>query len=102
MNRAFACIVEGRDGKWEAFCLDLDLAVAGDSFEEVYHDLNEAIQMHVAYAMSLPEAERDQLLNRRMPLMLRFGFIWKMLMTFLRKGGRNHANRHEILYTCPA
>ncbi|WP_256445687.1 hypothetical protein [Skermanella sp. TT6] len=43
MRRAFACIAEGRDGEWEAFCLDLDLAVAGTSFEEVYRDLNKAI-----------------------------------------------------------
>ena len=34
-SKSLRCYAEGRDGSWEAICLDLDIAVQGGSFEGV-------------------------------------------------------------------
>ena len=55
MHKVLRCHAEGRDGDWEAFCLDLDIAVPGRSFEDVFRALNEAIALHVEAVAALPE-----------------------------------------------
>ena len=47
MRRVLRCYAEGRDGAWEAICLDLDIAVQENSFEGAFHALNEAIALHL-------------------------------------------------------
>ena len=46
-HRSLRCYAEGRDGDWEAICLDLDIAVQGSSFEEVFRSLQEAISLYL-------------------------------------------------------
>ena len=75
MHKVLRCYAEGRDGDWEAFCLDLDIAVQGRSFEDVFRALNEAIALHVEAVAALPETERAHLLNRPAPLSLRLRFL---------------------------
>ena len=47
MARILHCYAEGRDGDWEAICLELDVAVQGGSFEEVFRSLREAIALYL-------------------------------------------------------
>ena len=68
MRRLLHCYAEGRDGEWEAICLDLDVAVQGKSFADVYDSLNKAIALYLESVRDLPEAERESLLQRRVPL----------------------------------
>ena len=68
------CIASGRGDQWEAFCLDLDLAVQGRSFEEVHRFLAKAIHMYVERAMEEPEPTRSQLLNRKAPFLVRLSW----------------------------
>ena len=36
MDRMVRCYAKGHTGDWEAICLDLDIAVQGESFEDVF------------------------------------------------------------------
>ena len=72
MKRLLRCCVERGQGKWEAFCIDFDLAVQGDPFEEVYQSLNIAIADYVERVRELPIPDRDRLLRRRAPLVEQF------------------------------
>ena len=52
------CIAAGHGDKWEAICLDLDLAVQGHSFEEG-QSLGVAIEMYVERATEAPERDHN-------------------------------------------
>jgi hypothetical protein len=72
--RIIRCYAEGRPGKWEAFCLDFDLAVQGSSFQDVYDKLDEQVALYLDGVKDLPAADRSRLLNRRAP-----AWIWVQL-----------------------
>src|SRR5262249_7788297 len=76
MRANLQCVATGHGDKWEAICLDLDLAVQGHSFEEVRQSLGVAIEMYVERAMEAPEPTRSQLLNRKAPFFVRL--IWAL------------------------
>ena len=69
------CYAEGRDGDWEAICLDLDIAVQGRSFEEVSTSLREGIALYLEAVADLPPDERGELLRRRAPFTVRLKFL---------------------------
>jgi predicted RNase H-like HicB family nuclease len=74
-TRTLHCYAEGRDGHWEAICLDLDIAVQGDSFEEVFGSLRKAISLYLDSVTDLPPEERRALLHRAAPFPVRFKFL---------------------------
>jgi predicted RNase H-like HicB family nuclease len=74
-TRTLHCYAEGRDGDWEAICLDLDIAVQGESFEEVFRSLREAIALYLESVTALPETERQRLLHRPAPTAVRMRFL---------------------------
>jgi hypothetical protein len=65
------CVARGHQGEWEAFCLDLDLAVQGRSFDEVKDQLERVVAGYVDSALAEPEPARSQLLHRRAPFSVR-------------------------------
>ena len=75
MRKVLRCYAEGRNGEWEAICLDLDIAVQENSFENVFQALNEAIALHFEAVSALPESEHAHLLDRPAPLSLRLRFL---------------------------
>jgi predicted RNase H-like HicB family nuclease len=75
MAKTLRCYAQEHSGEWEAICLDLDIAVQGASFEEVFHSLDDAVQLYLESVKSLPESERDRLLNRPAPLSVRLKFF---------------------------
>ncbi len=79
MRKVLRCYAEGRNGEWEAICLDLDIAVQEKSFEDVFHALNEVIALHVEAVTALPETEHAHLLDRPAPLSLRLKFFFYAL-----------------------
>lgn len=99
MPRTLHCYATGRDGQWEAICLDLDIAVQGRSFEEVQEMLAKAVAMHFERVMELPAEERADLLHRPVPLLVRLRFALEgfLLAASLRGDG---AYKHQ--YTMPA
>jgi predicted RNase H-like HicB family nuclease len=74
-SRSLRCYAEGRDGDWEAICLDLDIAVQGGSFEEVFSSLRESISLYLESVTDLPPEEKRDLLHRPAPFSLRFKFL---------------------------
>lgn len=95
------CYAEGQPGKWEAVCLDFDLAVQGGSFEEVYGSLSRSIDLYVEYVSTLPRKERAAFLARRAPLSLRLRFLWYAFRDLLSYGGAGGKQRAEYTATCP-
>lgn len=86
MRKVLRCYAEGRDSEWEAVCLDLDISVQGESFEDIFHALNEAIALYFQAVMALPEAERPHLLDRPAPFMLRLRFLIYALRSIFSRG----------------
>ena len=97
--RTLRCIAHGQDGHWEALCLDLDIAVQGDSFDEVYASLNEAIALYFESVSALPAADRRRLLERSAPLRVRLEFVWQVIRA--QFAGRIGVGQHH-LFTLPA
>ena len=87
MSRTLRCYAEGREGRWEAICLDLDIAVQGRTFEEVFQSLSAAVELYFESVDSLPEVERKNLLVRPSPLSVRLRFFGLVMRSFL--GGRD-------------
>jgi hypothetical protein len=76
MEEQFFCVARGRGERWEALCLDFDLAVQGRSFDEVRHLLSEAISTYVQDASAESEVNRRRLLSRRVPFHVRL--LWAL------------------------
>ena len=102
MNRIIRCHAEGIPGAWEAICLDFDLSVQGESFEQVYRDLNTSIEIYMEYVNGLPEAERAAFARRRVPLTLRLRFLWYVIRGLFDGNDASNKTRHEYTAPCPA
>lgn len=98
MPRTLHCYAAGKDGEWEAICLDLDIAVQGASFEEVSASLEKAISLYLESVSDLPSEEQERLLNRRAPLWLRLQFAWDTVVSLF---GRDEGGRYRHQYTMP-
>ena len=85
--------------EWQAICLDLDLAVQGRSFEEVFRLLTETIAFHLEGIKELPEDDQRRLLSRRVPWLVRLKFARAAFMMSLRQRGDGP---FEHRYTMPA
>ena len=94
-NRTLHCYAEGRDGEWEAICLDLDIAVQGRSFEEVFAALRDAIALYLETVADLRPQERRSLLYRNAPLAVRLKFVLHAVRgLFSDRDG--HSQRHQF------
>lgn len=88
----YSCYAWRDDDAWQAICVDLDIAVQGNSFDDVYRCLNEAISDYIETVMELPAEDRDRLLNRRVPFWTRARIkaeYWYHAMRTLGNGGNS-------------
>lgn len=99
MRHSFYCIVHGRGNKWEGLCLDLDLAVHGQSLNDVKSIMSEAISTYVEDARKEDEPARSALLNRRAPLRVRAYWAARIALAALR--GRNRDGDVPVGYPEP-
>ena len=88
------CYAEGRDGDWEAICLDLDIAVQGRSFEEVFGSLQEAIALYIETVAELPADQRPALVDRPVPLPVRLKFLTHVVRGLFSSG--DDRQRHQF------
>ena len=102
MNKAIWCYAEGCPGNWEAICLDFDLSVQGESFDEVYRELHEAISMHLEYIETLPKEEQIRFLRRKAPFGLRIKVIMMLILAAIFTNGKDNADRAGFLVHCSA
>jgi hypothetical protein len=101
MRKLLRCYAERHEGRWEAFCVDFDIAVQGSTFEEVYHVLNVAVTDYVGRVNELAAPERHRLLRRSAPLWSRLRFLFVFLVTLLRSTGSDNDERHGYTLVCP-
>ena len=101
MERRLQCYAHGRAGDWEGLCVDLDIAVQGDSFDEVKRLLDEAVRTYVEdAAREEPEAQR-RLLLRQAPFPVRLRLAVSYLAHLLFAGaGREMKAGFDL--PCPA
>jgi hypothetical protein len=81
------CVARRQGDRWEAMCLDLDIAVEGRSFDEVRSLLEEAVSTYIEDALAEAEPARSQLLGRRVPFLVRF--LWALRFFRIALSGRN-------------
>lgn len=102
LSKTLTCFATGRDDRWEAICLDLDLAVTGKSFADVYATLNQAIRTYIEDARKEAPEQRRRLLARKAPLRVRLtlmgNFLWKWLWSGPSRGG----DEFSFTVTCRA
>ena len=91
--------IKGADG-WEAICVDLDIAVQGDSFTDVTRKLGEALRSYAEYVNSLPAQERELFINRRAPWHVRARMALNVILTMLFHSG-DDGKRQSFALACP-
>ncbi|MGZ8324948.1 MAG: hypothetical protein ACXW3Q_10000 [Rhodoplanes sp.] len=99
MRESFYCVVHGRGNEWEGLCLDLDIAVHGDSFVEVKSLMSEAISTYVEDALKEEEPARSALLNRAAPFRVRAYWAFRIALAALR--GRKRDSDLPVGYPEP-
>lgn len=107
MQHDLICFARGRHGDWEGVCLNFDIAVQGESFEDVRHALEEAVALYVASAMQEDEETRERLLNRAAPLSEHLRWTARILAyaiasTFSRRRGDGGGATAQFPIACPA
>lgn len=102
MTRKLFCHAEGREGRWEAYCVDLDIAVTGSSFEDVRATLQDAISTYVEDALNEEPSQARRLLARRAPWHVTAHLVLKFLWHSLwRRSGHDREDARFTL-TSPA
>jgi|SRR5215831_4206074 len=99
-ERILSCYAVGRDDSWEAFCVDFDIAVQGESFVDVTQKLGEAIRSFTDYVNNLPQEERERFLKRRAPWHVRAKLVLGVIMTILF-GDSSRSKRQSFGVACP-
>lgn len=78
-GRHFLCYFEGHGDEWEAISVDYDIAACGRSLDEVESLLRSAIMSYIEDAGKEEERERERLINRRMPWIVRLVWKWRII-----------------------
>ena len=87
LRPARRCLVYRRNGQWLAFCLDFDLAVQGQTLDEVKGTLSLQVQEYVFDALAGEDrAHAGQLLTRRAPWFMWARYYWYRI--FARRSAR--------------
>ena len=84
----------GRQGDWEAICINLDIAVQGGSFAEVQDGLRAAVYDYLAaVAEEQKEADRSALRTRAASIWVVALWIWRLtISTFRHRRGADAAD----------
>ena len=92
----------GRSGAWEAICVDFGISVQGSSFDEVRHQLDEAVASYVEDAMKERPEDARRLLNRSAPIwvQLRFAAVFIAHISSRKRQQREFKAGFDI--PCPA
>lgn len=102
MDKPLLCVAHKRQNQWEAICLDFDLAVQGQTFEEVQDMLNQAIASYVDDAMAEDEPAQSELLSRRAPLLARVAWVWPLVIYGIFDRSRDGDSSIGFSVPCPA
>lgn len=74
-NLMLRCYANKHNDQWQAFCIDFNLAVQGNSFTEVKRKLAEQVSTYIYDALVGDDKEfAEQLLSRKAPLKQRLTY----------------------------
>jgi hypothetical protein len=79
MFKTLRCFARSDERGWEAICVDLDIAVEADTFENARTVLMEAVKAYIEAALQEEPAVCRQLLSRRSPFHVRA--MWALRLT---------------------
>ena len=99
--RSLLCFAHGGSSGWEATCVDLDIAVQGDSFDDVKALLDQAVRSYVGAARGEDAVTRDALLNRRAPWWVIAGLTARLIAYNMFRGPNREAQA-SFPVACPA
>jgi hypothetical protein len=102
LSRNLLCFAKGHAGEWEAFCFDFDIAVQGESFEDVRARLFDAVQLYVLAAHEEDVTTCARLLNRRAPLRVKIAWTLKVLGSAWRNEPPDRDVSASFPVTCAA
>ena len=100
--RSVMCVAKGVAGEWEALCLDFDIAVQGDSFDNVRDLLHDAIEGYVSDVSREDAETARRLLQRRAPLGVRAKWAIGQFVHQLRHGSQDRELRAAFDMPCQA
>ena len=83
--KSFLAFVERSGSRWDAVCLDFDLAVQGDSYEDVIDKLRDQVKLFLDGVGDLPAADQVRLMSRKVPLRLRLRWLLSVAWSMLRR-----------------
>lgn len=101
-QRALWGYAHGRDDRWEAICVDLDISVQGESWDEVKALLDEAVRTYVEDALRESPADRDRLLHRQAPLLERVRLAVLFMVHIVSSRRRRRDLQASFDIPCPA
>ena len=84
MKNLIRIYAEGQDKLWKVVCLDFDVAVRGDSFQDALESLDIVMSEYVQYIRRLPEDEQSALLGRKAPFALLIKFAWLVFQAIFK------------------
>lgn len=98
----FRCFARRTEGLWVAMCIDLTLAVQGDTLDEVKAKLGEQITEYVHTALTVDHAYAEQLLSRVAPWRYRAEYhAISLLIRLARLVGANGARKEDVFQRTP-
>ncbi|MDP1593941.1 MAG: hypothetical protein Q8L80_06845 [Gallionella sp.] len=98
------CYAEQKGNQWQAFCLEFDLAVQGESFREVKSKIEEQIHEYAYDALAGEDRQySEQLLSRRAPIYhyIKF-YLIGIIQTWMHIKYSAHKSFRETLPLVPA
>jgi hypothetical protein len=103
MKNLIRIYAEGQDKLWKVVCLDFDVAVRGDSFQDALESLDIAMSEYVQYIRRLPEDEQSALLGRKAPFALLIKFAWLVFQAIFKPNSNGDGEgRAGIMLPSPA
>jgi hypothetical protein len=95
------CFAHGRRGQWEAVCVDLDIAVQGETQRDVYLLMETSIISYLESISHEEPAVRKRLLRRRAPWHVRTRLLLGFLFHAITRREKDDL-RASYEMPCPA
>lgn len=101
-ERLLRCYARGTAGKWEAMCIDLDIAVEAGTRAEVEKLLEEAVLSYIQDAVAENPRQIERLLSRRAPFWVRWSIMLSAFRHLTRTRSNNKTLHASFDLACPA
>ena len=90
MKNKFRGYIKKEGNLYSGFCVDLTLAVQGNSYDEVVNKLNAVIVGYVNEALTVDFKHKEQLLNRKAGLSEYIKYYYIAFISRFKKAGSHY------------